>query len=72
MFGDGGKWPKLTNSMELSTTQEALSCYDSVVSQHFMETEGSIPISQELSTCSYPEPGQSSSHHPISTLKDPS
>jgi hypothetical protein len=26
------------------------------VSQHFMEPEGSIPNSQELSTCSYPEP----------------
>jgi hypothetical protein len=28
----------------------------SIVSQHFMEPEGSIPDSQELSTCSYPEP----------------
>jgi hypothetical protein len=27
----------------------------SIVSQHFMEPEGSIPNSQELSTCSYPE-----------------
>jgi hypothetical protein len=26
----------------------------SIVSQHFMEPEGSIPNSQELSTCSYP------------------
>jgi hypothetical protein len=32
----------------------------SIVSQHFMEPEGSIPNSQELSTCSYPEPDQSS------------
>jgi hypothetical protein len=31
----------------------------SIVSQHFMEPEGSIPNSQELSTCSYPEPDQS-------------
>jgi hypothetical protein len=37
----------------------------SIVSQHFMEPEGSIPISQELSTCSYPEPDQSSLHHSI-------
>jgi hypothetical protein len=38
----------------------------SIVSQHFMESEGSIPSSQELSTCSYPEPDKSSPHHPIS------
>jgi hypothetical protein len=37
----------------------------SIVSKHFMELEGSIPNSQELSTCSYPEPDQSSPHHPI-------
>jgi hypothetical protein len=37
----------------------------SIVSQHFMESEGSIPNSQELSTCSYPEPDQSSPHHPF-------
>jgi hypothetical protein len=30
----------------------------SIVSQHFMEPEGSIPNSQQLSTCSYPEPDQ--------------
>jgi hypothetical protein len=34
----------------------------SIVSQHFMEPEGSIPNSQELSICSYPEPDQSSPH----------
>jgi hypothetical protein len=28
----------------------------SIVSQHFMEPEGSMPNSQQLSTCSYPEP----------------
>jgi hypothetical protein len=28
----------------------------SIVSQYFMEPEGSIPNSQQLSTCSYPEP----------------
>jgi hypothetical protein len=32
----------------------------SIVFQHFMEPKGSIPNSQELSTCSYPEPDQSS------------
>jgi hypothetical protein len=31
----------------------------SIVSQHFMEPEGSIPNSQELSTCSSSEPDQS-------------
>jgi hypothetical protein len=31
-----------------------------------MEPEGSIPNSQELSACSYPEPDQSSPHHPHS------
>jgi hypothetical protein len=42
----------------------------SKVFQHFMETEGSIPNSQELSTCSYPEPDQSSPHHSIPPLLD--
>jgi hypothetical protein len=40
-----------------------------IVSQHFMEPEGSSPHSQELSTCSYPEPDQSSPHHPIPPSK---
>jgi hypothetical protein len=39
-----------------------------IVSQHFMEPEGSIPNSLELSTYSYPEPDQSSPHHPIFSL----
>jgi hypothetical protein len=34
----------------------------SIASQHFMEPEGSIPNSQELSTCSYPEPDITSPH----------
>jgi hypothetical protein len=42
----------------------------SIVSQHFMELEGSIPNSQQLSTCSYPEPDQSSPHRPIPPLQD--
>jgi hypothetical protein len=37
-----------------------------------MEPEGSMPNSQELSTCSYPELDQSSPHHPIPPPQDPS
>jgi hypothetical protein len=33
------------------------------VSQHIMEPEGSLPLSQELSNCTYPEPDQSSHYH---------
>jgi hypothetical protein len=44
----------------------------SIVSQHFMEPEGSVPNSQELSACSYAELEQSSPHHPIAPLQDPS
>jgi hypothetical protein len=47
-------------------------CSYSVVSQHFMEPEGSLPRSQELSTCTYPEPDQLSPHHPVLSLKGPS
>jgi hypothetical protein len=39
------------------------------VSQHFMDSEGSEPNSQELSTGSYPEPDQSSPHHPTHLSK---
>jgi hypothetical protein len=45
-------------------------CNHSVVSQHFMEPEGSLPQSQELSTCPYPEPDKSSPNHPIPRLQD--
>jgi hypothetical protein len=34
-----------------------------------MEPESSIPNSQELSTCPYPEPEQSSPHHPFRPLQ---
>jgi hypothetical protein len=37
----------------------------SIVSQHFMEPEGSLPNSQQLSTCYYPEPEKSSPQYPI-------
>jgi hypothetical protein len=40
-------------------------CSHSRISQHFMETKGSLPHSQELSTCPYPEPDQSCPYHPI-------
>jgi hypothetical protein len=44
----------------------------SIVSQHFMEPVGSIPNSQELSTCPHPKSDQSSPYHPTLSLKDPS
>jgi hypothetical protein len=37
-----------------------------------MEPEGSLPSSQELSTCTYPEPDQSSPQHSLLSLKGPS
>jgi hypothetical protein len=47
-------------------------CSHSVVSQHFMEPESSLPRSQELSTSTYPQPDQSSPQHSILSLKGPS
>jgi hypothetical protein len=47
-------------------------CSHSVVSQHFMEPEGSLLSLQELSTCTYPEPNQSRPQHSILSLKGPS
>jgi hypothetical protein len=38
-------------------------CSNSIVSQHFMEPKGSLLRSQELSTCTYLEPDQSSPQH---------
>jgi hypothetical protein len=58
--------------MELSTTREAPQLLGhSIVSQHFMEPEGSIPNSKKLSTCSYREPNQSSPYHSNQILQDP-
>jgi hypothetical protein len=37
-----------------------------------MEPEGSLPLSQEHSTGSYPEPDESSPYNPILVLLDPS
>jgi hypothetical protein len=45
-----------TNYVDLMTNRE--------------EPEGSLPHSQELATCSYPEPDQSSPHQPILPLQD--
>jgi hypothetical protein len=43
--------------MELGTTQEATSYVAySTVSQHFVEPKGSLPHSQELFICPYPQP----------------
>jgi hypothetical protein len=41
-------------------------------SLHFMELEGRLPCSQELATCTYPEPNPSSSPTLILYLEDPS
>jgi hypothetical protein len=46
-------------------------CSHSVVSQHFMEHEGSLQSSKELSTCTYPEQHQCSPTDPILSLQDP-
>jgi hypothetical protein len=37
----------------------------SIIFHQFMDHEGSLPCSQELSSCTYPEPDCSSPHHPI-------
>jgi hypothetical protein len=47
--------------MEQNTTREATSCVATREHpEHSMETEGSLPHSQELSISSYPEPDESS------------
>jgi hypothetical protein len=75
-------FPKDRNSPELllaekkkpaeHNSRDPQSLTHSIVSQHFMELEGSVPNSQELSTCPYPESDQSSPHHPFPLLQDPS
>jgi hypothetical protein len=39
-----------------------------IISQDFMEPEGSLPCLQEPSTGPYPEPDQSNPYHPILSL----
>jgi hypothetical protein len=41
-------------------------CSHSIVSMYVVEREDSLPNSLELSNCPYPEPHQSSPHHPHS------
>jgi hypothetical protein len=45
-------------------------CSHSVVPQHFMEHEGSLPNSEELSNSTYPELDQSSPTRPILFPRD--
>jgi hypothetical protein len=54
----------LTNSLEQHHSRGLQLFRYSLVSQHFMEPEGSIPNPQELSAYPYPEPDQP---HPTST-----
>jgi hypothetical protein len=59
----------LTNFMELSPSLEAASCAATQeVLSNFMESEGSLPSSQEPFTSPYPETDQSSPYHPIPSL----
>jgi hypothetical protein len=44
----------------------------SIVSQHSMEPEGSVPHSQEPPTGPYSDPEQFSPHHLTLSLQDPS
>jgi hypothetical protein len=54
----------LTNSIKLSTARMATGCAATRESPSlFMKAGGSLPHPQELFTCSYPEPDQSTPHH---------
>jgi hypothetical protein len=44
-------------------------CSHSRSSQHFIESEGSLPCSQEPSTGPYPEPDQSNPYHSILSFR---
>jgi hypothetical protein len=52
LLGDSKCIVSATNMVEQTTNYGAE--HYSIVSQHFVEPEGSMPNSQELSTCSYP------------------
>lgn len=56
----------------LGTTQETAGCAATQTSQHFMEHIGSLPHSEELATCPYPELEQSSQNLPNLSFQDPS
>jgi hypothetical protein len=43
-------------------------CSYSRLSQHFMQSEGSLPCSQQPSTGPYPKPDQTSPYHPVLSL----
>jgi hypothetical protein len=58
--------------VELSTAQRPQVVQPLGSSQYFMELEGSLPSLQELYTCTYPGPDQSSPQHSILSLKGPS
>jgi hypothetical protein len=47
-------------------------CSHMIASQHFMEPQCSLPLSQELSTCTCSELGQFSPHNPTLSLQDQS
>jgi hypothetical protein len=57
--------------MELIITRAHQLCSHSIVSQQFIELECLLSRPRELSTCTYSELDQSSPHHPILYLKDP-
>jgi hypothetical protein len=59
--------------MELGTAERAHQlCSKSIVSQHSGQPVSPSPHSQELSTCHYHEPDQSSSNQPILSLQQKS
>jgi hypothetical protein len=59
----------ITNFMELSPSWEAASCAAIQELPNIVwQPEGSLPCSQEPSTCPYPESDQSSPHHPILSI----
>jgi hypothetical protein len=59
-------------STEQSPSWEANQFADSQeIPRIFMEPEGSLPYSQETSTCPYPDPTPSSPHNPLQLPEDP-
>jgi hypothetical protein len=56
--------------MELSSTREPIGCVATHSFLTFLESEGSLPHSQELSNCPYPELDQSNPHQAIPPLQN--